>query len=94
MSNFDSRNHLEKNEQQIKSPNTEEMAIEEDILMESILENLNSTPIGQVLKKITALPELRKKKVLDVRKRISQGQYDLNERLDMALEKVLKDMSS
>jgi len=94
MPNFDSSNDVEKNEQHIKSPNTEEMSFEEDMLMESILENLNSTPIGQVLKKITALPELRQKKVLDVRKRISLGQYDLNERLDIALEKVLKGMGS
>ncbi|MHC4638116.1 MAG: hypothetical protein ACYTBP_06150 [Planctomycetota bacterium] len=94
MPNFDSSNDFEKQEQQIKTPDTEEMAIEEDMLMESILENLNSTPIGQVLKKITALPELRQKKVLDVRKRISLGQYDLNEQLDMALEKVLKDIGS
>ena len=94
MPNFEFSNDVEKKEQPIKSPNTEEMTLEEDMLMESILDNLNSTPIGQVLKRITSLPELRQKKVLDVRKRISLGHYDLDEQLDIALEKVLKDMGS
>jgi len=60
--------------------------------MEQILENLNSTPIGQVLKKIAVLPEVRQEKVLDVRKQLTEGKYELSERLDMAMEKVLHDL--
>lgn len=69
------------------------LATDDDMLMEHILENINKTPIGQVLKKIASLPEIRQEKVLDVRSRINQGDYDLNERLDMALEKVLDDFT-
>ena len=65
---------------------------DKDLLMEQILANMNNTPIGQVLKRIASLPEVRKEKVLDIRKRLTQGQYDLNERLDMALDKVLDDL--
>jgi len=72
----------------------ENSADDEDLLMEQILENINTTPIGQVLKKIALLPEVRRQKVLDVRRRLTEGKYDLNERLDVALEKVLNDLAT
>ena len=64
---------------------------EQDVFMEQVLENLNSTPVGKVLKRIASLPEMRQKKVLDVRERLGSGHYELNERLDIALDKVLED---
>ena len=69
-------------------------APDEDIIMEKILENLNTTPIGQVLKKIASLPEIRKDKVLNVRRQLTDGKYDLNERLNIALDKVLEDLTA
>lgn len=62
--------------------------------MEQILENLDTTPIGKVLKRIAFLPEVRKQKVLDVRRQLTEGRYDLNSRLDIALDKVLEDLTS
>jgi len=67
---------------------------EDDLLMEQILENINTTPIGQVLKKIACLPEVRRKKVLDVRRRINKGEYHLSERLNIALDRVLEDLTA
>ena len=66
----------------------------QDLVMEQILENINTTPIGQVLKKIASLPEVRKEKVLNLRQQITQGDYDLNERLDVAVDKVLEQLTS
>ena len=68
------------------------LSIDDDLLMEQILENMNSTPIGKVLKNIAALPDVSREKVLRVRREITEGKYDLEERLDMALEKVLDDL--
>ena len=68
----------------------ENLVAEQDLLMEQILENINTTPIGQVLKKIASLPEIRKEKVLEVRRQLNKGKYDLNERLDIALDRVLE----
>jgi hypothetical protein len=68
------------------------LTADDDMLMEQILENMNGTPIGQVLKKIASLPEVRKQKVLRVRQQLTEGRYNLNERLDVALEKVLDDL--
>jgi len=68
------------------------LTAENDLLMEQILDNMNHTPIGQVLKKIAALPDARRQKVLRVRRQLTEGKYELNERLDLALEKVLDDL--
>jgi hypothetical protein len=65
---------------------------EDDLIMEQILQNLNNTPIGQVLKKITSLPEVRKKKILTIRRQLTEGRYDINKRLDAALDKVIEDL--
>ena len=65
-----------------------------DETMEQILESLNNTPIGKVLKKIASLPEIRKDKIIDVRQQLTDGKYNLNERLDIALDKVLEDLTT
>ena len=70
------------------------LAKDQDLMMEQILANINSTPIGQVLKRIASLPEVRKEKVLDLRRKITEGQYDLNERLDVAVDKVLEQLTT
>jgi anti-sigma28 factor (negative regulator of flagellin synthesis) len=69
-------------------------AADQDVIMEQILQNLNTTSMGQVLKKIASLPEVRKDKVLTVRRQITDGQYDLNERLNIALDKVIEDLTA
>ena len=72
----------------------ESLVPDEDLIMEQILENLNTTPIGNVLTRIASLPEVRKKKVLDVRRQITEGKYNLSSRLDIALDKVLEDLTT
>jgi hypothetical protein len=63
-----------------------------DLLAEEILCGGQSTPIGQLLKKIASLPEVRQEKVLRIREQLNRGQYDLNEHLDFALDKVLEEL--
>ena len=81
-------------ESQQVEPVDKNLTADEDLLMEQILENINTTPVGQVLKKIASLPEVRREKVLDVRRQLTEGKYDLNERLDVALDKVLEELST
>jgi hypothetical protein len=69
-----------------------DLIADDDLLMEQILDNMNGTPLGQVLKKIAVMPEVRKQKVLKVRRQLTEGRYNLTERLDLALEKVLDDL--
>ena len=65
---------------------------DDDLLMEQIVNNINNTPLGQVLKTIASLPEVRKEKVLNLRSRITKGDYELSDRLDTALDKILEDI--
>lgn len=93
MPSFDSNDRFEGQNKQVNSAN-ENLVAEQDLLMEQILENINTTPIGRVLKKITSLPEVRKEKVLDVRQQLSKGKYRLNERLEIVLDRVLEDLTT
>ena len=67
---------------------------DKDLVMEQILENINTTPLGQVLKRIASLPEVRKEKILDVRRQLTKGDYNLNDRLELVLDRVLEDLTA
>ena len=89
MAEFDSNSRFERENHQV-DPIGEALAPDKDMVMEQILDNITTTPIGQVLRKIASLPEVRKEKVLDVRRQLTEGKYNLDERLDVALDKVLE----
>jgi hypothetical protein len=93
MPDFDSSSHFEGQNRQIDSVN-KELAPDDDLIMEHILENINNTPIGQVLRRIASLPEVRREKVLYIRQQLTEGKYNLNKRLDIALDKVLEDLTT
>jgi hypothetical protein len=71
-----------------------DLSSDKDVVMEQILENIHHTPLGQVLRRIASLPEVRQEKVLDLRRKITEGRYDVSERLDMALDRVLEDLTT
>jgi len=93
MPNFDSNSGFE-DRNRLGDCVGRDLSADQDLIMEQILENIHTTPIGQVLKKIASLPEVRRSKVLDVRQQLTEGKYDLNERLDIALERVLEDLAT
>jgi anti-sigma28 factor (negative regulator of flagellin synthesis) len=74
------------------NPLEADLSQDKDMVMEQILDNIHHTPLGQVLKKIAEMPEVRRKKVLQLRREITEGKYDVSDRLDMALDKVLEDL--
>ena len=93
MPDFDSTDRFEHQNLQSESVD-KSLAADQDLLMEQILENINTTPIGQVLKKIASLPEVRREKVLNVRQQLTNGRYDLSERLNLVLDKVIEDLTA
>jgi len=93
MPNFDSKRRFDE-ENVYLNPGRDSLAPDEDIMMEQILENIHTTPIGQLLRKIATLPEVRQEKILDVRQQLTEGKYDLNKRLDLAIDKVLEHLTS
>ena len=48
--------------------------------------------IALALQKIHSLPSVRKKKVLEVRRQLVEGRYDVDERLDAALDCLLEEL--
>ena len=93
MPNFQSNDRFEFSENQTDFFSDKEFK-DGDEFMEAILENINSTPIGRVLKRIGSLPEIRKGKVLNLRRQITEGRYDITGRLDTAMDRVLEDLTS
>ena len=65
-----------------------------EFLTDELLENMNSTPIGQLLKMIGRLPDVRDEKISVARQRISTGHYDLGNDLDEALDIVVEELMS
>ena len=61
-----------------------------DVLMEQILEDLNTTPQEEVLKRTTSLPPNRQRNLLDIRRQIADGTYEVADRLDTVLDRVLE----
>lgn len=93
MSDFDSSGFTRSEEHWV-DPLEADLTPDQDLVMEQILDNIHNTPIGQVLRKIASLPEIRREKVLTLRRQITQGRYDLTERLDLALDRVLEDLTA
>jgi hypothetical protein len=85
-------NRFEKDSEPWIDPLETDLAHDKDLIMEQILDNINHTPLGQVLKKIASLPEVRQRKVLRLRRQITTGRYDPADRLDEVLDKVLEDL--
>ena len=50
--------------------------------------------IASALQKIRLLPSVRKKKILKVRQQLSEGTYNFDEKLDVALDHLLEDLTS
>jgi anti-sigma28 factor (negative regulator of flagellin synthesis) len=62
----------------------------DDGLMEQILENMRSTPWEEVLKRIACSPQIRRGKVLSIRRQITEGTYEIEDRVDGAIDGVLE----
>jgi hypothetical protein len=61
--------------------------------MECILENVKSRPSGQVVRQIAAVPEIRRGKVLSIRRQIAEGIYNVEARLERAADRILREIS-
>lgn len=58
---------------------------------DDLYESISSTPLGRLLTMISALPEVRHEKVNNVRRQITDDNYDITRNLDTALDKVLEE---
>ncbi len=65
-----------------------------DVLMEQILGDMNTTPQEEVLKRIASLPDIRLCKVLNIRRQLTEGTYEVAGRLDRAIDRVLEEIAA
>ncbi len=60
------------------------------VLTEQIRENVNTAPRERALKRIVSLAPIRQGKVREIRRQIADGTYEVADRLDRAIERVLE----
>ncbi len=68
------------------------LSSKDDCKTEELLQAGAKTPLGQLLKKMAKLPEVRFEKVLNVRRQICRGQYKVDEKLDAAIDTILEEL--
>jgi len=68
------------------------LSLDDDLKAEDVLSQRTNSPIGKLLGQIAQLPQVRHQKVLSVRRQLSKGDYELNDRLDSALDSILEDL--
>lgn len=61
-----------------------------DMLLETILGNMKAASQEEVLKRIASLPDIRRGKVLRIRRQVTEGTYQIASRLDEAMDHVLE----
>jgi anti-sigma28 factor (negative regulator of flagellin synthesis) len=64
----------------------------DDLRTEEMLQNSPRTPLGQLLDKIAQMPEVRYEKVTTVRRQINMGEYQIDEKLDASIDKLLEEL--
>lgn len=57
---------------------------------EHVLENTNATPREEALTRITSLPDIRRHKVLDIRRQLAEGTYEVADRLAKTIDRILE----
>ena len=80
--------------QDIRDDQRHDAAPNRDALMERILERMNTTPQEEVLKRIAFLPNIRRGKVLRVRRQVTDGTYGVVDRLEKVMDRVLEAIKS
>lgn len=65
---------------------------EMDVLVERLFESMQCSPLGQLLKVISTLPEIRMEKVEHARRNIAQPDACLDTKMDLALDRVMEEL--
>jgi len=64
----------------------------DDIRTEEMLQSAAKKPLAQLLDKIAQLPEVRYEKITAVRRQISMGEYQIDEKLDATIDRLLEEL--
>lgn len=61
-------------------------------ITDDFMDNMVSTPIGKLLSMIASLPEIRGEKVNEIRSRLNTGSYNVNKKLNTAMDRILEEL--
>lgn len=75
------------------APESVSLWTEADFSPTQLLKHLDTNPIGQLLRLIAALPEVRYDKIEKARRELLLSEEQLDARLDMALDRVFEELS-
>lgn len=70
----------------------EKLSATDDLKTEELLQTQTKTPLGQLLQRISELPEVRYEKISTVRRQICLGEYQLDEKLDATIDKLMEEL--
>ena len=79
----------------LSQQNTESSVIDEntDISLNCCVSNKTRGRItAPALQDIRSLPRVREKKILEVRRQLAEGTYDINKRLNVVFDRLLEDL--
>ena len=65
-----------------------------DFPVERLIHHLETNPIGRLLRLIAALPDVRYDKIEHARRQLSLPDDELDQRLDVALDRVLEELTT
>ena len=60
------------------------------VLIEKMFENMTDKDRKGALKRIASLPDTRRGTVLDIRRQLTEGTYEVTDRLAQAMDRVLE----
>jgi hypothetical protein len=63
-----------------------------DALVERLIDSMQSSPLGRLLRAISTLPEVRAEKVEQARRDIHQPENCWDTKMDIALDRVLEEL--
>ena len=56
-------------------------------------EGVNISSMAQFMEEISKLPDVRIEKILKVKEQIAKGEYETEEKINIAIERILKEIS-
>ncbi len=65
-----------------------------DFPIERLLKHMETNPLGQLLKLIATLPDVRYDKIAHAREQLSLSEEQLDARLDIALDRVFEELTT
>lgn len=83
-----------KNRMQVNSAEPLSLWAQSDFSTEQLLNHLETNPLGQLLKQIAALPDVRYEKIEHARRQLLLSEEALNARVDLALDRVFEELTS